>query len=163
MTDYVRINISTLDRETDPAPLPHGFVGLAQNGPGSIEDLSWTTPNFADAFVGKGYWPTVERRAQLTEFERYAVPPIYVIDAAAKVVYADYGAEPWAPAEIKAAKQAALLAELAATDLGMSRVIEEILSVLLAKGVIAKDDVSASADAKVQARADLRQQLANLG
>lgn len=93
MTSYCRVDIATAIRETDPASLPQAFVGLAQNGPGSVEDLSWTAPNFSNAFVGKGYWPVIEVRAALLPGQRHAAPS-YAVNDGPKTVTATYAAEP---------------------------------------------------------------------
>ncbi len=89
---YCRVDITTGIRETDPAPLPQAFVGLAQDGPGSIADLSWTAPNFGSSLVGKGYWRVVEMRVMLLPGQRYA-DPVYTVNAGPKTVTATYAAE----------------------------------------------------------------------
>ena len=160
---YCRVDIATSTRETGPVPLPQGFSGLAVRGKGSLADLSWTAPNFDSTLVGKGYWPVVDRWAQLAELEQYAVLPEFTVDAVAEVVYADYKAVPLSADDMKTAKKASIQAQLASTDARMTQATEEMLVALLANGVVTSGDISPDVKAAVQARADLRQQLADLG
>ena len=52
------------------------------------------------------------------------------------------------------------LAELSASDAGLIRTIEDLISTLVAKGVIAEADLPAAARTKLARRRQLRQQLA---
>ncbi len=52
--------------------------------------------------------------------------------------------------------------QLAASDAGMARVLEDLIATLAAKGVISEADLPAAAQSKLQARRDLRKQRASL-
>lgn len=53
-------------------------------------------------------------------------------------------------------------AQLAATDAGMARALEDLIAVLAAKGVLAEADLPAAAQQKLQTRRQLRQQRASI-
>ncbi len=61
--------------------------------------------------------------------------------------------------EIATAAKALAERTLAASDLGMARVVEDLITTLVAKGVIATADLPTAAKAKLDARADLRSRL----
>lgn len=50
---------------------------------------------------------------------------------------------------------------LAENDLGMARVVEDVIGVLIAKGLLTVDDIPATVKDKLQDRATLRRQLTN--
>ena len=61
--------------------------------------------------------------------------------------------------EIKAANNAKVLVALAASDTGMVRTIEDILTALVVKGLILKTDIPQAVLDKISAREALRSQL----
>ena len=60
------------------------------------------------------------------------------------------------PVDLKAAARA----ELAATDAGMARIAEDLITALISKGVLAEADLPPSARSKMAKRAELRSKLA---
>lgn len=59
------------------------------------------------------------------------------------------------PVDLKAAARA----ELATTDAGMARIAEDLIGALIAKGVIAEDDLPQPARDKLARRSELRAEL----
>lgn len=56
--------------------------------------------------------------------------------------------------------KAAARAELAATDVGMARVAEDLITALISKGVLAESDIPQPVRSKLDRRAELRSKLA---
>lgn len=65
------------------------------------------------------------------------------------------------PAREAATTRAAIIAALAATDTGMVRTIEDILTALVVKGLFLKTDIPRAVLDKIAAREVLRRQLTN--
>lgn len=59
-------------------------------------------------------------------------------------------------AEIAQAVKASIQAELATTDLGAARILEDLISALAAKGIMTEADLPAAAQAKLARRRDIR-------
>lgn len=64
------------------------------------------------------------------------------------------------PSEIEVGALASTKNELAATDAGMARIAEDLISVMLSKGLIAESDIPQPARSKLARRAELRSKLA---
>ena len=60
------------------------------------------------------------------------------------------------PVDLKAAARA----ELDATDAGMARIAEDLITALISKGVLAESDIPQPARSKLDRRAELRSKLA---
>ena len=106
--NYAFINVASRNMLSSPSPLPAFLVGLAQTGPGSIEDLSWTAPNFHNEYVGKGYWVVQDIYPTPAAWQQNSSTPTYAVDAAQPLVTATYELETRPVDAVRTEKIAAL-------------------------------------------------------
>lgn len=90
---------------------------------------------------------SLDARTRAVTVRNFGAPDQSVADAVAAYAVSDEAAA------LKAS------ADLAASDAGMGRVVEDLISALVSSDVIALADLPAEAQAKISARATLRGQL----
>lgn len=116
-----------------------------------IVDPDWNLPAIAAAAGGGAEGAWAEENAQGETV--YSVPGVEqaALDQAAAAY--DHAAE------LAARERLAKIAELASSDAGMARVVEDLIAALEARGLLAFGDLPPEAQEKIEARRALRAQI----